>query len=119
MEISKYKFNIPIPDKENMEISLSEGNPVFVLGANGVGKSALMLRVYSQNTNHSKRILAHRQNWFNNDYLNVTTFSKIETENLIRNIDSGVESRYSDKTSNEKPNGKTNMISIMKNLNVI
>lgn len=61
---SKYNFDIPLCNSDALKIPLKEGSVVFVLGANGVGKSTLMTRVYGDNSNHSMRILAHRQTWF-------------------------------------------------------
>jgi ATPase subunit of ABC transporter with duplicated ATPase domains len=93
---SKYNFTIQTSNNGDLSIPLSEGNAVFVLGANGVGKSTLMQNLYHQNISHSKRILAHRQTWFNNNSSDMSASQKSLQEVNIRNWDNGENSRYSD-----------------------
>jgi ABC-type cobalamin/Fe3+-siderophores transport system ATPase subunit len=40
---SKYKFTIQTSNNGQLDIPLSKGKAVFVLGANGVGKSTLVI----------------------------------------------------------------------------
>jgi len=67
MNQSEYSFKIPLANNEELDVSLNNGDIVYVLGANGVGKSALMTKAYQDNADEAKRILAHRQNWFEMD----------------------------------------------------
>lgn len=65
-------FNIEVPtDGAITKIELNLGNALFVLGANGVGKSSLMQRLYSQNSGKAKRISAHRTTWFTDNGLQI------------------------------------------------
>lgn len=79
-----------------MDIPLAEGKALFVLGANGVGKSTLMHSLFQQNYNHSKRILAHRRTWFTSNSMDMTASKKKQTEQNIKSTDSNINSRYVD-----------------------
>jgi ABC-type branched-subunit amino acid transport system ATPase component len=61
MEEFNIQFNIPTTNNGMFKIHLTEGNALFVLGANGTGKSSLMYTLFLQNSGHAKRILAHRR----------------------------------------------------------
>lgn len=69
---------------------------MFVLGANGVGKSTLMHKLFEQNFSHTKRILAHRQTWFQSNAMDMTASSKKRTEIDMKNTDRQVYSRWKD-----------------------
>ncbi|SNR60650.1 ABC transporter [Lutibacter agarilyticus] len=99
MTENKYKFNIPTSNNGTLNIPLTEGNTVFVLGANGVGKSTLMHNLFNQNRNHAKRILAHRQTWFTDNAMNMTASQKKNTETNIKSSDSQTYSRWKDNYS--------------------
>jgi len=58
----KFEFTIPRTAGE-LRISLQPGNVLFLLGANGTGKSSLMFRFNRTHPTQSERITAHRQNW--------------------------------------------------------
>lgn len=96
MTDKKYKFSIPTSNNGNVDIPLKEGNALFVLGANGVGKSTLMHKLFTQNSGHAKRILAHRQTWFTDNAMNMTASQKKQTEGQIKSTDSQVYSRWKD-----------------------
>lgn len=69
---------------------------LFVLGANGTGKSSLMHCFTRQNHGNTRKIAAHRQTWMNSDALDMTPAHKVRMEQSFRNEDQGVESRYRD-----------------------
>ncbi|MBE2209699.1 MAG: ATP-binding protein, partial [Saprospiraceae bacterium] len=96
MTASKYKFSITTSNNGTVDVPLTEGNALFVLGANGVGKSTLMQKLYTQNSGHAKRILAHRQTWFTDNAMNMTASQKKFTERHIKSTDKQVESRWKD-----------------------
>lgn len=81
---------------EEVKIPLQEGNIIFVLGANGTGKSALMHRVFIQNQSDAIRITAHRQTWFTSNILDFTPTGKAQTENQIRSTGTQAQSRWRD-----------------------
>lgn len=94
--MAEFNLDINTLNSTKQEISLREGQVLFVLGANGVGKSALMHSFYVQNTNQTKRVLAHRQTWLMDNTLNITAMNRRDTEAQIKNRDQHVQSRWRD-----------------------
>lgn len=77
-------------------IHLDRGEILFVLGANGTGKSSLMFYFNTQHGGHTRRISAHRQTWMQSDALDMTPSAKLQTEHHIQNDDQNIHSRYRD-----------------------
>lgn len=102
MTDSKYKFSIPTSNNGTINIPLTEGNALFVLGANGVGKSTLMYNLFTQNRNHAKRVLAHRQTWFKDNAMNMTASQKKEYDGYISTTNSQIHSRWKDDFSQQR-----------------
>ena len=102
MSESKYKFKIQTSNNGELNVPLSEGKVLFVLGANGVGKSTLMYKIFEQNPNHTKRILAHRQTWFTSNTMDMTASSKKQTEGYIKGSDTQITSRWKDDYSSSR-----------------
>ena len=75
---------------------LEPGEMIFVLGANGVGKSSLMHRFTVQNRPNVKKIAAHRQTWMSSDTLDITPAKKVQTEQYIQSEETLESSRYKD-----------------------
>lgn len=91
-----FNLEFPTPQAENYQLQLNAGEVLFVLGANGTGKSSLMFRFSSQNRGRSRRISAHRQTWMNSDALDMTPSAKLQTERDIQSVDGNTQSRYRD-----------------------
>ncbi len=92
-------FNLSFPG-QNTDISnlkLEADQMLFVLGANGTGKSSMMHRFATQNANHVRKIAAHRQTWMSTDALDMTPQNKLQTEEQIRTNDAHKRSRYTDR----------------------
>ncbi|MBY5974508.1 ATP-binding cassette domain-containing protein [Ferrimonas balearica] len=91
-------FNLRFPSQnpDFDDLQLKEGALIFVLGANGTGKSSLMHRFATQNQEKVRKISAHRQTWMNSDALDMTPANKIQTEQNIKNEDRRGKSRYMD-----------------------
>jgi len=102
MTDNKYKFSILTSNNGTVNIPLTEGNALFVLGANGVGKSTLMHNLFTQNRNHAKRILAHRQTWFTDNAMNMTASQKKDYDGYISNTNSQIQSRWKDDYSQQR-----------------
>jgi ABC-type cobalamin/Fe3+-siderophores transport system ATPase subunit len=102
MDESKYKFTIQTSNNGALNIPLKESNALFVLGANGVGKSTLMHNLYQQNIEHSKRILAHRQTWFENNSMDMTASQKKYDDQSIKQYDRQIYSRWKDDYSKRR-----------------
>lgn len=100
---SEYSLEIPLANNEVLDVPLKGGDIVYVLGANGVGKSALMTQAYRDNAQYAKRILAHRQNWFEMDSIVLNTSSKNRKEGFMRVFDSSLRSRHVDDFVSDRP----------------
>ncbi len=91
-----FSLQFPAQNTEEKHIPLEAGEILFVLGANGTGKSSLMFHIAQQNRGATRRISAHRQTWMNSDALDMTPSTKMETEQSIRQGDRQQQSRYRD-----------------------
>ena len=90
-------FNLQFPaSNTNVELQLESGEILFVLGANGTGKSSLMFHFAQKNQGNTRRITAHRQTWMNTDTLDMTPAIKLEAERHIQRTDRDQKSRYRD-----------------------
>lgn len=99
MNIQPFEFKISIVKKdpneqENIDITLNKEGVLFVLGANGTGKSALMHWLNTQEQN-AIRILSHRQATFPAETFDIQHSDEETMSNLIKNFQLSVESRYS------------------------
>ena len=66
-------WNIPQVSGESLQITLKANDRLFIVGANGSGKSALIQHLVSSNRGGKiKRISAHRQTWFLSGSLDFT-----------------------------------------------
>ena len=91
-----FNLNIPTQADEALPLQLEAGQVLFVLGANGTGKSSLIHRFARLNQDNVRKIAAHRQTWMNTDALDMTPADKLQTEDQIKMGDTCQESRYRD-----------------------
>lgn len=77
-----------------MEFSLSVGDVLYLLGANGTGKSSLVSRLFNEHQVNSKRISAHRQTWFESNTLDMTPRARQDFDNQFRLQDASLRARY-------------------------
>ena len=67
------ELNIPLISGGSLPINLNDGERLFVVGANGSGKSALIQHlVTSLPNNKTRRISAHRQTWLHSGSIDIT-----------------------------------------------
>ena len=92
-----HQIHIPIDDRANfLDASIETGETLFVVGANGTGKSSLIQRLYSLHHGHARRISAHRQTWFTSNAITLSPHDKRTTEVNINNTDTNPTSRWRD-----------------------
>ena len=91
-----FNLTFPSPDNGMHQLQLEASEMLFVLGANGTGKSSLMFHFSHQHRGRVRKIAAHRQTWMNSDALDMTPSTKVQTEKNIRNDDQNYQSRYRD-----------------------
>ena len=91
-------FNLQIPrsDGTPLDLTIKEGECLFVLGANGTGKSSLMHRFYTAYRNNARRITAHRQTWFHSSSITLSPQEKRNAETHIQGNDVSPEARWQD-----------------------
>ena len=91
-----FDLNFPAQNAHGLTLQLEAGETLFVLGANGTGKSSLMFHFAQRNLGKTRKISAHRQTWMNTDALDMTPATKLQTEQNIQNTDRNLKSRYRD-----------------------
>lgn len=97
------KWNITRISGEPLAISLKAGDRLFIVGANGSGKSALIQHLFSSNPNEKiKRISAHRQTWLESGGITITQNDRIEFERYYRRYEANDEARWKDYNAQEK-----------------
>jgi ABC-type molybdenum transport system ATPase subunit/photorepair protein PhrA len=94
-----FNFSIPLLNGQLLNFQMEVGETVFVLGANGTGKSSLMYRLYAANPQNSRRISAHRQTWFESNAMQISARQKRDTENNVLAYDGDPSSRWRDSYS--------------------
>ncbi|MGH6753639.1 MAG: AAA family ATPase [Bradyrhizobium sp.] len=102
-----HKFQLDIPTDSGPAIRhiLGTGEVLYVLGANGTGKSSLVSRLFIQHQKDAKRISAHRQTWFESNTLDMTPRNREDIESNVRERDARPDARYRE----WNPAGRANM----------
>lgn len=77
-----------------LTIDLVTGQTLFVLGANGTGKSSLLQRFTAAAGANGRRISASRQTWFQSSALEFSPSQKQSYEQQARNWDTSTSSRW-------------------------
>jgi ABC-type cobalamin/Fe3+-siderophores transport system ATPase subunit len=91
-----FHLEVPLTVEGPLNFSVDAGQTVFVLGANGTGKSSLMQRFFSFHAGSARRISAHRQTWFASNAIDLSAFQKRQTEQAILSTDTQPQSRWKD-----------------------
>ena len=81
------------------DISIEAGKALFLLGANGTGKSALLHRINAGSMLPTRRISANRQNWLNSSAIEFISSQKLQFEQQSSNWDRHPESRFKEQNS--------------------
>ncbi|HRO49047.1 MAG TPA: AAA family ATPase [Hyphomicrobium sp.] len=91
---NQFEFQVPTTDGQTLPFSLNPGDTLYLLGANGTGKSSLVSRFANQHQNLVRRISAHRQTWFESNTLDMTPKSRQDLENNVRSQDAQPQARW-------------------------
>ena len=91
----KMLWQIPLVSGETLDITIADGSRVFIVGANGSGKSALVQHALMfLRSGEVERMPAHRQTWLNSDSLDITPQSREQFELSYRSVESDPSYRY-------------------------
>ncbi|NKK80162.1 AAA family ATPase [Rhizobium leguminosarum] len=97
-----FQLSVPLSGGEPLNFTVSCGEIVFVLGANGTGKSSLLQRFYAAHHGRARRISAHRQTWFQSNAMTMSAYEKKNTESNISSTDTSPQSRWMDNYSAQR-----------------
>ena len=93
----KINLNIPRISDAPLQILVDAGDRLFIVGANGSGKSALIQHFTTSYPNEKiRRISAHRQTWLESGNLNFTPRSRKQFENQNIQLEREDQSRWKD-----------------------
>lgn len=88
-------IEVPTTSGETLSVPMNEGEILFLIGANGSGKSALIQHlVLSHSENPIRRIPAHRQLAFETEHANFSYPDRGQFDNEIRNLDAQPAARW-------------------------
>ncbi len=102
---NQFSFDVPRGPDPSLKFTLGPGDIMYMLGANGTGKSSLVSRLFNVHPARAKRIAAHRQTWFESNSLDLTPRGRQEYENQFRSQDVHPQARYRE----WNPVGRANM----------
>lgn len=92
-----FSCTIPgIASHDPIQLILNKGEMLFVLGANGTGKSSVIQTISSQFPANVRRILAHRQNWLRSGMPELTGLQRNDYEQHVRTHDHSIDARWKD-----------------------
>ena len=90
-------WTIPQISGQPLEITLEATDRLFIVGANGSGKSALIQYLISSNQGKKiRRISAHRQTWFQSGSIDLTPQSRRQFDQQDRQHEAQNEARWRD-----------------------
>lgn len=92
-----YICSIRRDDGTALDLEIKAGKAVFLLGANGTGKSSLMHRFYKAHSSNARRITAHRQTWFESNAITLSTYERAAREANARGSDMSPDARWQDR----------------------
>ena len=96
-------WNIPQISGQLLQITVGFNDRIFMVGANGAGKSALIQQFVSSTPNEKvRRISAHRQTWFNSGSIDLTPQNRREFEHRFLQLEMDVKARWSDGYAEQK-----------------
>ena len=96
-------WNIPLTTGGQLPLIIEDGDVVFVLGANGSGKSALIQHLVTSKPNEKiRRISAHRKAWFKSGSITLTPQSRRQFDANNAGYETQYESRWRDYQENER-----------------
>jgi ABC-type cobalamin/Fe3+-siderophores transport system ATPase subunit len=100
--VAQFDLAVPRTTGGEIELAVKLSESLFILGANGTGKSALMHRFYRAHSGSARRLSAHRRTWFESNALTLTGAARRQVEQNILSFDKRPDSRWMDHSSAER-----------------
>ena len=98
-------WKVPRISDEPIELSVNNGDQLFMVGPNGSGKSALIQKFVSEYPHENiKRITAHRQTWLSSGSTEFTPARRIEFTEHFLNYNKYYTARYLDEMGSNEQN---------------
>ncbi len=94
---------LPRPERDPLDIRIHTGEILFVLGANGTGKSAFIQHLASAYSTSAIRISAHRQTWLQSSTVDLTPQTMRQQESEVQVMDAQPESRWQGQRNDVRP----------------
>jgi ABC-type cobalamin/Fe3+-siderophores transport system ATPase subunit len=98
-----FSLTAPRPNGDTLDVSVNAGEMLFILGANGSGKSSLMHRFYAAYKETARRMSAHRQTWFPSGANSLSAQARRDATTNIRNTDVQERARWTDDYAPQRP----------------
>jgi ABC-type lipoprotein export system ATPase subunit len=99
-----FDLSISLLSGQPLNFQVKAGEIVFVLGANGTGKSSLMHQFFAAHRQKSRRISAHRQTWFDSNAIQITGRQRRDQQTNLQHWDADPSSRWRDQYSGARAN---------------
>ena len=96
------RISIPKGPEGELHIDAEPGDVVFVLGANGCGKSHLLKHIARQLPQKAKRLAAYRQNFLMSDGPEMTAAQRQQLEGTLRGTEQRAESAWRDQYASQR-----------------
>jgi ABC-type cobalamin/Fe3+-siderophores transport system ATPase subunit len=97
-----FELAIPKTNGDFLRLTVNLGDQLFVLGANGTGKSSLMHRLYGLHWMNARYVSAHRQNWLESSEITLSSRQRRQAGTNMMNADSQPYARWRDDFSSER-----------------
>jgi len=101
-KLMTFNLTVPLPGRAPLDFMLKGGESLFVLGANGSGKSSLMHLFYKTHQDNARRMSAHRQSWIDMNAIVFSPAQKRSEENNLRHEDNDRTARWRDPKGHER-----------------
>ena len=98
-----FSFSIPVGEPTGaLELTVKAGQMLFILGANGTGKSSLIQTITTGSADKTRRITAHRQTWFRSGSSSFTGQQRVDHEKAVTKYDRRADTRWMDDYSDQR-----------------
>ncbi len=100
--MSGISLEIPHLDGVPRRIDVQPSDLIFLIGANGTGKSSLLLRLKQQLGGVARLVVAHRAVWLETDEVQLTASNRNQVENNLTGQEANEQSRTRDLTTGSR-----------------